>query len=324
MATDSGRLLVRVAAIRHEAPGIKSYLLIDAAGGELPPFTAGAHVLVDLSIGVTRQYSICNDPTETHRYVIGVLREPNGRGGSAFMHDRVSVGDQLSISPPRNNFPLAEGARESLLIAGGIGITPILAMCRELHRRGAPFTLHYCTRSPEVTAFSEELAAAPFTARIRFHHDGGDPSRGLDVRGLLTDFRDGMHVYCCGPAGLMRAVQDATGHWPSGQIHFEFFNAAEGVTLERAGDTAFEVVLASTGRTFVVQPGRSILEVLRDHGIIVESLCQEGICGTCITKVLEGVPDHRDSVLDDMEKSQNKLIAVCCSRSRSPRLVLEL
>jgi vanillate O-demethylase ferredoxin subunit len=315
---------VRVAAIRQEAQGIKSYLLEDASGGKLPPFTAGAHVLVDLPNGITRQYSICNDPAETHRYVIGVLREPKGRGGSAFMHDAVSVGDQLSISAPRNNFPLAENARGSVLIAGGIGITPILAMCRELHRRGAPFTLHYCTRSPEVTAFSEELAAAPFAARIRFHHDGGDPSRGLDVRGLLADVRDGLHVYCCGPAGLMRAVQDATNHWPSGQVHFEFFTAVDVVELDRPEDTAFEVVLVSTGRTFVIPPGRSILEVLRDHGIIVESLCQEGICGTCITKVLEGVPDHRDSVLDETEKLQNKLIAVCCSRARTSRLVLDL
>lgn len=323
-AAASPRLKVRVAAIRQEAEGIKSFLLVESAGGKLPPFTAGAHVLVDLANGLTRQYSLCNDPIESDRYVIAVLCEPTGRGGSSFMHDAVSVGDELAISHPRNNFALVEGAREFLLIAGGIGVTPILAMCRDLQRRRLPYRLHYCTRAPQIAAFRDELAGGAFASHVAFHHDGGDPAKGLDLRALLAEVPDGAHVYCCGPAGLMRAVEAAAAHWPAGRVHFEFFTGTGEAIQERAGDQAFDVVVASTGQTIVVPAGRTILEALRDHGIIVQSLCQEGICGTCITKVLEGIPDHRDSVLDDLEQSQNKLITVCCSRSRTPRLVLDL
>jgi vanillate O-demethylase ferredoxin subunit len=175
-----------------------------------------------------------------------------------------------------------------------------------------------------MTAFCDELAVASFASRVTFHHDGGDPGKGLDVRALLASVPDGLHVYCCGPAGLMQAVERATSHWPSGRVHFEYFSGTEDAAAPHTGDQPFEVVIASTGQTMVVPVGRTILEVLRDHGIIVESLCREGICGTCITKVLDGTPDHRDLVLDDTEKSENKLITVCCSRAQSTKLVLDL
>jgi len=321
----AARMPVRVAAIVTEAVGIKSFVLVSPTGGALPRFSAGSHVLVDLPNGLARQYSLCNDPTETHRYRIAVLREPNGRGGSACMHDAVRVGDVLTISTPRNNFPLFKGAASSLLIAGGIGMTPILAMCLDLHRCGQDFRLHYCTRTIALTAFRDELAASSFAGRVAFHHDGGNPTRGLDVRTLLAPVPDGLHVYCCGPAGLMRAVEQATAHWSIGRVHFEFFaagsNAAPSV---QPGDCAFEIVIASTGQTLIVPLGRTILDVLNDNGILVENMCREGICGTCITKVLEGVPDHRDQVLDASEKAQNKLITVCCSRARTAKLVLDL
>lgn len=321
----NARMQVRVVAIADEADGIKSFVLVDPAGEDLPPFSAGSHVLVDLPNGLTRQYSLCNDPVETHRYRIAVLREPNGRGGSVCMHDTVRVGDLLTISPPRNNFPLDGDAASSLLIAGGIGMTPILAMCLDLHRRGQAFRLHYCTRTAALTAFRDELAASGFAARVAFHHDGGDPARGLDVRTLLATVPDGLHVYCCGPAGLMRAVEQATAHWPIGRVHFEFFAATgDAMPATQAGDSAFEIVIASTGQTLIVPPGRTILEVLHDNGILVENMCREGICGTCITRVLEGVPDHRDQVLDASEKAQNRLITVCCSRAKTKRLVLDL
>lgn len=318
------RFKVRVAAIRQEATGIKSFLLMDPTGGPLPPFTAGAHVLVDLANGLTRQYSLSNDPSDSDRYIIAVLRESAGRGGSIFMHDVLSVGDELTISHPRNNFALVGDAREFLLIAGGIGITPILAMCRDLHRRQIAFRLHYCTRAPEITAFHDELAGSAFASRVAFHHDGGDPAKGLDLRALLANVPPGTHVYCCGPKGLMKAVETATAHWPADQVHFEFFTGSGEAARERLSDQPFEIVIASTAQTILVPPGRTILEALGDHGIIVHSLCREGICGTCITKVLEGIPDHRDSVLDDLEKSQNKLITVCCSRALTQRLVLDL
>ncbi len=319
------RLQVRVAAIQSEAQAIKSFALVDPAGKELPRFTAGAHVLVDLANGLTRQYSLCNDPVETHRYRIAVLRESHGRGGSAWMHDSVAVGDVLSISMPRNNFALVGDATSFLLIAGGIGVTPIIAMCRDLDRRAQDFRLHYCTRTPAMTGFRDELAASTFARRVDFYHDDGEPANGLDVQALLATVAADTHVYCCGPTGLMRAVKQAAAHWPAERIHFEVFAASgDAAPSLQAGDREFEVVIASTGQTLSVPAGRTILEVLLEHGVLVENLCREGICGTCITKVIEGVPDHRDQVLDDAEKAQNRLITVCCSRARGRKLVLDL
>lgn len=321
----SPRLQVRVSAITNEAERIKSFVLVDVTGEPLPAFSAGAHVLIDLPNGLTRQYSICNDPIETGQYRIAVLLESNGRGGSICMHEDIAVGDRLSISPPRNNFALVESAREFLLIAGGIGVTPILAMCQDLHRRSLSFRLHYCTRTPELTAFRDELTTGPFASRVTFHHDGGELGKGLDVNALLATVPDGMHVYCCGPAGLMKAVESAASHWPDGRVHFEFFAATGEVAVtSQARCQPFEVVIASTGQVMIVPLGRTVLEVLRDHGIIIESFCEEGICGTCIIGVLEGIPDHRDLVLGDIEKSKNNLMAVCCSRALSARLVLDL
>lgn len=322
------RLRVRVADIRDEAVGIKSFELRDPDGSDLPPFEAGSHLLVDTAGGFTRQYSLCNDPVETGRYVITVQREEAGRGGSREMCDLVRVGDVLSVSPPRNNFSLFGGAATSLLIAGGIGITPILAMCRRLQRANRRYTLHYCSRSAERTAFRDVLAAVPFADNVRFHHDGGDPQKGLDVASLLAAPEPSMHLYCCGPAPLMRAVEQASAGWPRGTVHFEHFSvdadAARARDPSADADRGFDVEIASTGQVMYVAPDRTILSVLREHGVEVESLCQGGICGTCVTGVLAGIPDHRDQVLDDTEKSSNKAITVCCSRAISDRLVLDL
>ena len=316
------QLRARVRRITLEAEDIRAFEFTDPRGGALPPFTAGSHLDVHLPNGLVRQYSLCNDPRETHRYVVAVLREPDGRGGSACMHDAVREGDEMTLTVPRNTFPLHEEAGRHLLIAGGIGITPILTMARRLATLGADYTLHYCTRSPEKTAFRAELMAEPFAGHVVFHHDGGDPARGLDLRALLAAVEDGTHVYCCGPAGLMRAVTEACEHWPRGTVHFEFFAAAPEADERPARD--FEVEIASTGAFHKVPPDKSILDVLRDQGHDLESSCEEGLCGTCIVEVLEGEPDHRDFVLDDEEKESNKLITICCSRAKSARLKLDL
>jgi len=320
----NARLKLRVAEVREEASGIRSFTLVDPAGGSLPPFTAGAHLLVDLENGLQRHYSLCNDPVETHRYVIAVLREPNGRGGSSFMHDKVREGVELTVSEPRNNFALVDGAKSYLMIAGGIGITPILAMCRALNRRGADYRLHYCSRTVETTAFRAELGGEPFAPRVGFHHDGGDPAKGIDLRALLETAPPGTHLYCCGPNGLMKAVEQAAAHWPTGTVHFEFFSGTGEPAQPHPGDQPFELVAAKSGKVMQVPANRTILSVLEENGIHVDSVCQEGICATCLTGVIEGVPDHRDLVLDAQEKAQNKLIAVCCSRSKTSRLVLDL
>jgi vanillate O-demethylase ferredoxin subunit len=318
----SEHLDVRVKRIHDAAEDIRTYEFIDPRKAELPPFTAGAHLDVHLPNGLVRQFSLCNDPGETHRYVVAVLREPAGRGGSACMHDAVREGDDITVTAPRNNFPLHEDAKRHLLIAGGIGITPMLAMARRLNALGADYTLHYCTRSPEKTAFRAELMDEPFARHVAFHHDGGDPAKGLDVRALLAEVEDGTHVYCCGPIGLMHAVTAATEHWPMGTVHFEFFAADPSV--DEGPHESFEVEIASTGAVYQIPPDKSVLDVLREQGFDIDSSCEEGLCGTCIVDVLEGEPDHRDLVLDDEEKASNKLMTTCCSRAKSPRLKLDL
>lgn len=321
------RLLVR--AIHDEAPGIRSFELSDPDGHELPPFTAGSHVDVVVPGGPLRQYSLFNDPAERHRYRIAVLLEPSGRGGSRAMHEAVAPGDLLEVSAPRNHFPLEESAERHLLIAGGIGVTPLLAMVSRLQRIGAPFEIHYCTRSAERTAFRDALAPLAAAGAVRFHHDGGDPGRGLDVRALVAraDDDEGTHLYCCGPPGLMRAVRDAASAWPAYRLHFEHFAAPATPQPAAAAagpdaEQAFEVELASSGRVLTVPPGQSILSVLCAAGLSPDSSCEAGVCGVCRTRYLAGDVDHRDFVLADAERADH--VMICVSRSRGPRLVLDL
>lgn len=324
MAQSIERLTVRVVTVRQETTAIAVYELADAQGADLPSFTAGAHIDVLLPSGLVRQYSLCNDPSDGTRYFVAVQREAHGRGGSAEVHETFAAGRLVEITAPQNHFPLSPQARSHLLIAGGIGITPILAMVGVLSRGQAEWSLHYCTRSPEQTAFREFLTAPGLRERVHFHHDDGDPSKGLDTKAMLAGFRQDCHVYCCGPGGLMQAVREAGQHWPKGTLHFEHFSPDP--ISDRAPDStgAFQVELASSGRVFDVPADKSILDVLRAAGLEVDYMCQEGVCGTCLTEVLEGVPDHRDLVLDEEEKAANKLIAICCSRARSPKLKLGL
>jgi vanillate O-demethylase ferredoxin subunit len=320
--TERRRLQVLVRQVRNEAERIRSYELVDPAGAALPAFTAGAHLDVWLPSGLARSYSLANDPVETDRYVIAVQRELAGRGGSAEMHDAIGEGATIEISAPLNNFPLVAEAGHHRLIAGGIGITPILSMIRELQRRGERWTLHYCARQPDQTAFHDVLTAEPFAAHVQVHHDGGDPAKGLDFVRLLQTPQAGEHVYCCGPTGFMEAVKRSMAHWPPGSLHLEYFTAA--VQPPAAANDTFEVEIESSGQVFEVPPDRSILQVLEENGIEVESVCCEGVCGTCAVQVVEGVPDHRDVVFDDEMHASNKWITVCCSRSHSKRLKLAL
>lgn len=314
-------MLLRVNTITNETDSIKTFELVDPEGLDLPVFSAGSHVDVTLPDGQLRQYSLCNSPAERQRYLLGVLRETSGRGGSRQMHDRLVAGDLLQVSMPRNNFPLDESASRHLLIAGGIGVTPLMAMVHRLQVLNADFALHYCTRDAAQTAFCGLLAADDVAPHVRFHHDGGVPGRGLDVAALLSNVAPGTHVYCCGPAGLMAAVKAASAHWPTSQVHFEHFSAPV-ASAAASGSTAFEVEIASTGAVYPVPPDRSILSVLLDQGVLVDSSCEAGVCGTCTTRYLSGQPDHRDFVLSEAEQREH--VMVCVSRSRSPRLKLDL
>lgn len=308
---------VRVAAIGEPAVGIKTFDLAPADGRPLPPFTAGAHIDVHVPNGPVRQYSLCSDPHESGVYRIAVKREPDSRGGSATLHDAVEVGAIMGISAPRNHFPVAADAPRHVFIAGGVGVTPILAMIREVARRGDAWELHYCARSAAHAAFHEELKAA-HPSQV-FEYFGETPL--LDAGALIAGLREGEHVYCCGPHGLMAAVRDAARDWPEERLHFEWFRNDQ---AEAGPNHAFEVVLNRSGEVVPVPADRSILDVLRERGAPVESNCREGVCGACETAVISGEPDHRDALLTPAERAAGKTMMICVSRAKGDRLVLDL
>ena len=316
------KLSAKVSAINEEAEGIRSYEFVDLDGGQLPPFTAGAHIEVHLDEGMIRSYSLCSDPADTSRYQIAVLKEEEGRGGSKKMHDEVSVGDVLTITAPINHFPLAgREARAHLLLAGGIGVTPMIAMIAELEKKGARWSMHYLTRNQERTAFREQLAPYIADGKVKIHHDNGDPAKGPGMAKLLSDFEIGTHLYYCGPTGFMAACESNVEAWPPHAVHREYFSAPAG-GLNDEDNVAFEIKIKSTGKTVTVPADKSIVDVLRSEGCDVETDCNEGYCGTCITRYLSGVPEHRDTVLS--EKERKTYVMVCCGRSKGGVLELDV
>jgi ferredoxin-NADP reductase len=310
---------LRVRSIAYLAEAINGYELVDPRGRDLPRFAPGAHIAVRAG-GFLRRYSLWNDAAERRRYCIAVLREDAGRGGSRHLHEEVKVGDILEVSPPRNDFALDPAAERHLLIAGGIGVAPIMSMVTELRRRGAEFEVHYCTRSPGRTAFRRDLAPLAAEGWLRLHHDGGDPACGLDIAALLRAPRPGTHLYYCGPAPFMTAAAQAAQHWPAGTAHFEYFTGVPEPAA--AEDRLFRVELAKSGGEYEVPFGQTIAEVLQRNGIPVRTSCELGYCGTCMTRYLAGEPDHRDQVLE--ENGRQRYILICCSRAKSPVLVLDL
>ena len=316
-------LQVRVALKRPEAQDICSLELVAADGGALPVFTAGAHIDVHLPNGLQRQYSLCNPPGETHRYVIGVLRDAASRGGSAAVHDQVTEGSQLTISAPRNLFALADNAPHHLLLAGGIGITPMLAMAEQLTATGQSFALHHCNRSRERTAFMERLSAPAFAGKVHHHFDDGDAAQKLDIAGTLAQAPAGTHLYVCGPQGFMDAVLNAgrAAGWSEERLHREYFGAAP---VDHSNDGSFELEIASTGKVIKVLPDQTALAALHAAGLDIPMSCEQGVCGTCLTRIKSGTPDHRDQYLEPDEQAANDQFLPCCSRAHSARLVLDL
>lgn len=314
---------VRVTRKIAEALDICSFELVSASGASLPPFSAGSHIDVQVAPGIVRQYSLCNAPSEQHRYVIGVLRDPNTRGGSAGMHDRVVEGSTIRISEPRNHFQLMHDAKRSVLLAGGIGVTPILCMAERLAIVGAEFEMHYCTRSQDRTAFRERILKSSFRDKVHFHHDDGDPQQKLDLAALMAAPEDHTHLYVCGPGGFLDFVVStakAKG-WADSNVHFEYFSAR---IVASDGDDSFDVKIASSGRVVRIAKGCTITKALGDAGVEIPMSCEQGVCGTCLTRVLDGEPDHRDHYLTDAEKLKNDQMLPCCSRSKSAMLVLDL
>lgn len=313
---------VVVAAAKTLAEGIVGFELQRADAGSLPAFTAGAHLDVMLPGDVIRQYSLCNDPSETHRYCLGVLKESDGRGGSAAMHE-LKKGAKLQISAPRNNFELEPNAQKTLLLAGGIGITPILCMAHALHARGEDFELHYCARNKSRMAFRKQLEDAPYSDRVQLHFDDGSQAQKFDMDMLAKAPEVGTHLYVCGPTGFMDAVLSrAKESWPAAALHREYFSAD--VADTDGEGRSFKIQISSTGDILEVPAEKSIVEVLADIGIEIPTSCEQGICGTCLTPVLQGTPDHRDLVLTEGEHADNDQMTLCCSRALTDLLVLDL
>jgi len=315
-----GTIEVRVKRITYEAENINSYELVALDGTDLAAFTAGSHIDLHLSNGMIRSYSLVNDQSECRRYVIAVNKDGASRGGSAFVHETLRVGDVITISTPRNNFALQENADHSVLIAGGIGITPLLSMIRRLERLGRPWELFYAARTRRAAAFLDELNAIRPSARLHMNFDQEPSGCMFDLAEIVRGAPGKAHLYCCGPVPMLEAFEAATGDRPAEQVHVEYFKARE----KPAAEVGFEVRLARSNRTIRVEAGKTILNALLDAGIAVNYACTEGVCGTCETRVIEGIPDHRDLFLGKEDQASNKTMMICCSGSKSGTLVLDI
>ena len=322
MSAPEGTLQVRVKRISYEAESINSYELVAPAGDDLAPFTAGSHIDLYLSNGMIRSYSLVNDQAERNRYVIAVNKDAASRGGSRFIHETLRPGDVITISRPRNNFALRESASHSVLIAGGIGITPLLSMIRRLKTLRRSWELFYAARTRLTAAFLDELGALQSDTDTNLHlnFDAEPSGRMLDVAAIVRSAPADAHLYCCGPVPMLKAFEAATADRVSEQVHVEYFKAKE----KPAAEGGFEVRLARTNRTIMVEAGKTVLDALLDAGIAANYACTEGVCGTCETRVLEGIPDHRDLFLKKEEQAANTTMMICCSGSKSTTLVLDL
>jgi vanillate O-demethylase ferredoxin subunit len=313
-------LRVRLAVKAPEAVDICRLELVPIDGRTLPSFTAGAHIDVHLADDLVRSYSLCNDPAERQRYVLGIQKDANSRGGSRAVHEHLQIDDELTIRSPRNHFELDPTATRSVLIGGGIGITPLLAMAEQLHREGADFELHYTVSERARLAFADRLASAPYAQRVQIYLS---KQRRLPLDTLLSTPAAGQHLYLCGPQRLIDAALDTArkSGWQESSLHWEFFAGAK---TRNDGDQGFELEIASSGRIVPVPAGQTALQALTLAGIAVPMACEEGVCGTCLTKVLAGSVDHRDRYLTPEEQAANDQFTPCCSRARTARLVLDL
>jgi vanillate O-demethylase ferredoxin subunit len=320
---DSHWRLLRVAARVRETEDIVTFDLADPAGNDLPPFTAGAHIDIEAGAGLMRQYSLLNDPAERHHYQIGVLKDPASRGGSIAMHG-IQAGDFVRVAGPRSHFPLHDGPHHAVLLAGGIGITPLLCMARQRHGQAQAFTLHYCARSEAQAAFLPYLKSCAFAGNVKLHFDNAGDAQRLDIAAVLAALPPDAHVYVCGPAGFMAWCLDAAAaaNMPDAQIHREYFKAPSAATA--MADREFQIQLGSGGKILQIPADATILNILRVNGVKLPASCEAGVCGTCLTGVLAGTPDHRDCYLTKEERAAGDVIMPCCSRAASPLLVLDI
>lgn len=316
----STHIRARVRTIRHEAERVLSVELVPVDRGSFPRFTPGAHIDLHLANGITRSYSLMNSPDEVDRYVVGILDDANSRGGSRYVHEQLRCGAILPISAPRNNFALDENAATTVLVAGGIGITPMLCMYRRLREQGRDVRLIYCARERSQAAFLDQLESLGGAVHLYFDAENG--GRPFDLATLLAQQPAVVHAYCCGPNAMLNAFETACQNAGIVNVHIERFAAASPVT--EAQQSGYTVELAKSGRRLAVPAGAALLDVLLEAGVEVDHSCREGLCGACETRVLGGCPDHRDSVLTQSEKASNTVMMICVSGARSGTLVLDL
>jgi vanillate O-demethylase ferredoxin subunit len=307
----------RIRAIRWEAEDILAFTLEPIAGGLMPQFGPGAHIDVTLAPGLIRSYSLVNDPALRGSYEIAVHQSPTSRGGSSHIHQAWRAGQIVDISEPKNNFPMVEDASHTVLIAGGIGITPMLPMIARLNRLGRAWELHYVAASPDRAAYVEHLEAHDGVV-IAF--DGVPGGQRLDLKAICDAAPADAHLYCCGPSGMLDAFVAINADRPKDHVHIEYFSA----DTDAATEGGYTLELARSGKTVVVEEGETMLDALLTAGADVSFACAEGVCGTCEVKVLDGIPDHRDHFLSDADKAANRSIMVCCSGAKSSKLVLDL
>jgi ferredoxin-NADP reductase len=316
-ALEQALIKVRLGAVADVARDVRLYTFEASDRSLLPSYRPGAHVDLHLPNGMIRQYSLLDPHGQSPSYRLAVKRDPATRGGSAYIHDELEPGAELMMSAPRNHFELDQTFRDVVFIAGGIGITPIRCMIQEVLKGRRKWTLHYACRSREDAAFLDELAGLP---EVRVHFDDQEGGTYLDIASCIQAASPDAHLYCCGPSGMISAFAAATAGWAPDQVHVEYFSAKS----EPARSGGFIVELARSGTEHFIPEGQSILQVLTEAGIAVPSSCEQGICGTCETRVIAGVPEHRDSILSEAEQAANKSVMICCAGSKSERLVLDL
>ncbi len=317
-------MTVKVATKHTEALDVVSLDLVAVEGTELPAFSAGAHIDIEIEPGLVRQYSLCNNPLERSRYQIAVLRDERSRGGSVSLHENVEAGQLIRISTPRNHFSLEPTAERTVLIAGGIGVTPILCMAESLTQSRGAFEMHYCVRSQERCAFYRRIQDAPYRDRVHLYFNDRPETPRFDIKALLARTDPRAHLYVCGPAGFIDHVLDSAREagFAEAQLHREFFAAQSRPSA--SPEDAFQIRLQRSGKTLEVPADMTIAQVLAQHDVAFELSCEQGVCGTCLTRLLEGEADHRDFFLTTAEQTANDQIAICCSRARSPLLVLDI
>ena len=318
-----GNIAVRVKQMRYEADTVLSVEFETLDGSTLPKAAPGSHVDVILNDDLRRSYSLTREIASGRTCTVAIHRDPSSKGGSAYVHENLRVGDKVRISRPKNNFPLDPNAEVSVLIAGGIGITPILAIVRRLTDEGRTWKLIYATRRRSAAAFCTELEACAEASgskgSVSYHFDDEQNGALIDIKGIMAA-NPTAHFYCCGPEPMLVAYEAAAKAMPRDQVHVEYFSASE----EVARDGGFDLVLQKSGKTLHVEAGKTILDVLIENGISVPFSCSDGVCGTCETRVIEGRPDHRDMILTDEERANNETMMVCCSGSKSAKLVLDI